>query len=125
MDFETKLKESFGGNIDKAKDSLTNHINKCLIEVIQNMSDITINAETDQQRFILVNSLVLSVMVNIAKFKLNNEISTVRCGYQDAQLSRDIYLMNKCLFENTANEIQKELEFVLKNRTKLESVSLS
>jgi hypothetical protein len=118
MDYEAQLIESFGGNIDKIKDSLMNHIHKCLIEVVQNICDITTHCETDKQRFILVNSLVLSVIVNIAKWKLNNELSVIQCGHQSAELSRELYLMNKSLFENTSEQIKKELDEVFKSRIK-------
>lgn len=125
MDFEAQLKENFGSNLDKVKDSLMTHIHKCLIEIVQNICDITIHAETDQQRFILVNSLVLSFMVNTAKWKLNNELSVIQCGHQSSVVSRELYLMNKSLFENAAMEIEKELDYIYKSKIQLQPVSLS
>ena len=125
MDFEAQLKANFGNNLDKVKDSLMSHIHKCLIEVVQNICDITIHAETDQQRFILVNSLVLSLLVNMAKWKLNNELSVIQCGHQSAEVSRELYLMNKSLFDNAAKEIEKELDAIYKSRIQLQPVSLS
>jgi len=125
MDIEVQLKESFGGNIDKVKDSLMNHIHKCIIEVVQNICDITVHCENDKQRFILVNSLVLSVMVNIAKWKLNNELSVIQNERQSAEISRELYLMNKALFTNASKEIQIELENIFKSRIEMKPVSFS
>ena len=125
MDFEAQLKESFGNHINEVKDSLHSHIHKCLLEIVQNICDITNHAETDQQRFILVNSLVLSVLVNVAKWKLNNELTVIQCGHQSAEMSRELYLMNKALFTNASKEIQKEMEYIFKSRIEMKPVSLS
>jgi hypothetical protein len=108
------LKGEFNNDITKAEAALEKSISETLINFTANLSQVAAISENDKQALILVNSYMLSLIVNMAFWKLTNELRMAKEANETKETMINICRMNIQLFGQTHEQILTKLDDIIK-----------
>lgn len=108
------LKGAFNNDITKAEAALEKSISETLTNFTANLSQVAKISENDTQALILVNSYTLSLIVNMAFWKLTNELRMSKDANETKETMINICRMNIQLFAQTHEQILTKLDDIIK-----------
>jgi len=108
------LKGAFNNDITKAEAALEKSISETLTNFTANLSQVAAISENDKQALILVNSYTLSLIVNMAFWKLTNELRMSKDANETKETMINICRMNIQLFAQTHEQILTKLDDIIK-----------
>lgn len=115
MKIKEILSKAFKGNISSIEKILEKNVQNSLNNFRANLHDVSSTCKDDNQHMILVNSYTVSLMVNMAVFKLASEIQMAKENGLSIQDMTNICRINANVFESVGKEISKKINEVLKN----------